>query len=340
MAQKELTGEEMFAAGATAYMHWYGVATLLRCPYRPDMSETDIGLIGFPYSGGNAVERMQYLGPRAVRNRSYRRMHREFEIDPFAMVRISDLGDVPLPNMLNPDLSTADAEAFYRRVHELGIVPITVGGDHSITTPILRAIAGPKSRHRGPIGMIHFDSHSDTYGPMAGTRHHAGVAFRLGVEENLLDPARTIQIGRNGSMASLIQDDWAREHFTVVTLQDVIDHGVDWVASEIHRVVGSGPTYLSFDVDVIDLAYAPAVTDPEVGGMTAREVFGLLNKLRGVNLVGADTVCFCPPLDNPAQITALTINELLLQFVAHIADYRAQHRDASAQRAEAVGHRA
>jgi len=106
MPAQELTPEELQAA-AMGYQHWFGVATFLRCPYQPDMSNTDIGLIGFPYSGGNAIERMQYLGPRAVRNRSaaYRRMHRTFQIDPFAMCRISDLGDVPLPNSLNPDLS-------------------------------------------------------------------------------------------------------------------------------------------------------------------------------------------------------------------------------------------
>ena len=290
------------------------------------MRDTDVGLIGFPYSGGNAIERMQYLGPRAVRNRSasYHRMHRDFQIDPFAMVRVSDLGDVPLPNLLNPELATKEAEAFYRRVHELGIIPITVGGDHSITTPILRANGGAHSRHKGPIGMIHFDAHTDTYPEMAGTRYHAGAAFRIGVEEKLIDPTRTIQIGLRGPMAVLMQDDWAREHFTEVTLQDVIDRGVDWVTSEVHRVVGSGPTYLSFDLDVIDIAYAPGVADPEVQGMTTREVFRLLNQLRGVNLVGADIVCFCPPLDNPAQITALTASEILLQFVALTAEYRAR----------------
>jgi arginase family enzyme len=111
-------------------------------------------------------------------------------------------------------------------------------------------------------------------------------------------------------LGALTQDTWSRGRFTVVTLQDMIDRGVDWVASEVHRVVGSGPAYLSFDLDVIDIAYAPAVADPAVNGMTTRE------------LVGADIVCFCPPLDSPAQITALTASEILLQFVAHVADYR------------------
>ena len=324
---------EMYGTGLTEdemnektgiYRHWNGIATFLRATHRPDMEETDIGLIGFPYSGGNSIERMQHHGPRAVRNRScaYRRAHRFLQIDPFETLRISDLGDVPLPNILNPDVSTADAEKFYRKVHEKGIIPITVGGDHSITTPILRAIAGKNSNHKGPIGMIHFDAHADSWGPAAGTKHHAGAAFFIGEEEGLIDPARTIQIGFHGSVATLEQDDWSRSKYTVTTMADIVEKGIDWVAAEVHRVIGSGPTYLSFDLDVLDIAYAPGVADPEVDGMTSREVFALLNRLRGLDIVGADIACFCPPLDNPAQITALLCSELMLQFVSHIADFR------------------
>jgi guanidinopropionase len=312
------------ASAAAVYQHWAGIATFLRCPHRPDLSDTEIGLIGFPHAGGNMIERMQYLGPRAVRNRSsaYRRAHRKFQIDPFASCRVSDLGDVPLVSGLNPDLVAKEAEEFYRRLDELRIIPITIGGDHSITTPILRGIAGTKSRHGGPIGMIHFDSHPDSFPPAMGTAHHAGVAFRVGAEEGLIDPARTVQIGFHGSVGSLVIEDWSREHFTVIDLETFIERGPDRIAEDIRRIIGDGPTYLSFDVDVLDLAFAPAVADPEVDGMTTRELFALLNKLRGINLVGADIVCFCPPLDTPAQTTALTISELMFHLVSHIADYR------------------
>jgi guanidinopropionase len=124
------------AAAIQGYWHWYGIATFMRCPLKLDMSDTDIGLIGFPYSGGNGIERMQYLGPRAVRDRAvaYCRSHRVFQVNPFSLLRISDLGDVPMPNILNPDLTARDAEAFYRRVDEHGIIPISVGGDHSVTS--------------------------------------------------------------------------------------------------------------------------------------------------------------------------------------------------------------
>jgi len=314
--------------------YWQGIPTLLRCPYRPDMSDTDVGLIGFPYCGGNHIERMQYLAPRAVRHRSssYHRHVRGFPFDPFSVLRVSDLGDVPLPHVFNPDMSTDDAENFYRKVHERGIMPITIGGDHSVTTPILRAIGGKRSRYGGPIGMIHFDCHADTAAEFGGTRHNAGAAFRIGVEEELFDPARTVQIGFHGPQIDPTLDNWSRERFTVITLQDILDNGLERTASDILRVVGSGPTYLSFDLDVLDPAYAPAVADPEINGMTTRELFILLNKLKGVDLVGADIVCFCPPLDNPSQITAMTISELMLQFVAMMAFHRNQGNEVTPAR--------
>ncbi len=151
MSDADLSSEAI-AGALAAQQHWNGVPTMLACPYRPDMGDTDIGLIGFPVCTGNPIERMQYLGPRAVRNRSslYRRAHRQWKIDPFAMCRVSDLGDVPILNAMVPDLLVADAEAYFRRVDEHGIIPITVGGDHSVTTPILRAMLarGPGARAR------------------------------------------------------------------------------------------------------------------------------------------------------------------------------------------------
>jgi len=214
-------------------------------------------------------------------------------------------------------------------------VPITVGGDHSITTPILRAIAGERSRHAGPIGMIHFDAHCDALPEAGGTKHHAGAAFFIGAEEGLIDPSRTLQIGFHGPVGYLGQDDWSKAHYTVITLADFLAMGVDRVAAEVCRIIGSGPTYLSVDLDVLDLAYAPAVADPEVDGMTTREFFGLLNRLHGLDIVGADIACFCPPLDTPGQITALTVSELLLHMVSHVANYRVNGPDGHSRTAAA-----
>lgn len=319
----EMTPREL-AASTQRYWHWAGVATFLGCPHRQDFDDTDIGLVGFPYSGGNAIERMQYLGPRAMRNRSqsYHRVLRTTRFDPFAACRVNDLGDVPLVSILNPDLATAEAEAFYRALHRRGIDPITVGGDHSVTTPILRGIAGPGSRHEGPIGMIHFDAHADSWPAVSGTAHHAGAAFRIGVEEGLIDPKRTVQIGLHGALGDPKQDDYSLEHFRVFMLDEVVDKGIGFVADEVRGIVGDGPTYISIDLDVLDLAYAPAVADPEVNGMTSREFFGLLDRFRGLNICGGDVVCYCPPLDGPAQTTALMSAEILLHLVNLVAQTR------------------
>lgn len=308
------------------YWHWQGIATLLRCPYQPDLVDTDIGLVGVPYSGGNTIERMQYLGPRAVRNRSasYHRSHRAFGIDPFAIARVRDLGDAPVARTLNPDMAAADFQAFYEKVFAAGIVPVSVGGDHSITWPILRAARA--TRFAEPVGMIHFDSHTDAY-PAGSVSRNNAAGFRTGAEDGVIDPKRTVQIGMHGPMASLDCDDWAKENFArVIPMDRIVEEGTATVVRDVREVVGDGPVYLSIDLDVIDPAFAPAVADPEVNGLTTRELMAILHGFRGLNLIGADVVCYCPPLDNPAQTTALVVSELLLEFVTLIADARSRGR--------------
>jgi guanidinopropionase len=310
------------ASAPTTYWHWSGVPTFLRCPFQPDLKDTDIGLIGVPYSGGNSIERMQYLGPRAVRNRSsaYRRAHREFGINPFDLVRVRDLGDAPMPRVLNPDNAAEDFEAFFKKIFEAGITPVCIGGDHSITWPVLRAAR--KTKFPEPVGMIHFDSHTDAAPEGFGTRNHA-AGFRIGTEDGLLDPKRTVQIGIRGHMALLEMDDWSKENFArVISTEDVVSKGVPAIISDVREIIGDGPVYLSFDLDSLDPAYAPAVADPEVNGLTLREVTQMIHGFRGLNFMGADIVCYCPPLDNTAQVTALTVSSMMLDFVALIADYK------------------
>lgn len=311
---------ETASKAIAAYQHWFGIPTFLRCPHQPDLKDTDIGLIGVPYSGGNAIERMQYLGPRTIRNRSasYGRAHRNFRINPFELARIRDLGDVALPRGLNPDMSAEDCQAFYEKVFKAGIIPVSVGGDHSITWPALRAARA--TRFSEPVGIIHFDSHTDAAPESMGTRNTA-AGFRMGAEDGVIDPKRTIQIGIRGPQGDLSMDDWALENFAaVITTDAFIEQGVDAVLEKVRQVVGDGPTFLSFDLDAIDPSEAPGVADPEINGLRIREIMKLLDGFRGLNLMGADIVCYCPPLDNPSQITAMTASLLLLQFVTLIAD--------------------
>lgn len=302
------------------FWHWFGIPTFLRCPHQPDLSDTDIGLIGVPYSGGNTIERMQYLGPRAVRNRSssYHRSHRAFAIDPFAVARVRDLGDAPVGRAINPDTAAEDLQAFFETVFEKGIVPVSIGGDHSITWPILRAARA--RRFAEPVGMIHFDSHTDAY-PAGSVTRNTAAGFRTGAEDGVIDPRRTVQIGMHGPMPGLDADDWAKQNFArVIPLDEIVSAGVPAILQDVRSVIGDGPVYLSIDLDVLDPAYAPGVADPEVNGMTIRELIAFLHGFRGLNIIGADVVCYCPPLDNPAQTTALVISELILEYVALIAD--------------------
>jgi guanidinopropionase len=225
-----------------------------------------------------------------------------------------------MPRVLNPDMAAEDFQAYFEKVFEAGITPVSVGGDHSVTWPILRAAR--QTRFRAPLGVIHFDSHTDAYPAVPATRNHAG-GFRMGAEDGVIDPRRTVQIGIRGPVASLEQDNWAKEHFAqVITTAEFMARGGDHVLQQVRRVIGDGPAYLSFDLAGLDPAYAPGVADPEVDGLTLREVMQLLHGLRGVQLIGADFVCYCPPLDNPAQIRALTISLLMLEAVTLIADYK------------------
>lgn len=316
-AQPEFAPAADFLA---SYQHWFGPGTFLRRPHRPDFADTDIGIVGFPHAGGNAVEHVQYLGPRYVRNRSmgYARMPREYGVDPFAIARISDLGDVPLPRALNADAVAEDAQAHYERIFRAGIIPVTVGGDHSITLPIMRAAR--MARYDEPLSVVHFDSHSDAFPPAFGIVHHAG-GFRMAAEQGVIDPAHTVQIGMRGPLGDPEMDAWSRENVAgFFTTEDVLAQGTEAVIERARAIVGDRPTYLSFDLDVIDPTDAPAVADPEIDGLRIREIMRLVRGLRGLNLIGADIVCYCPLYDNAAQTTGMAASHLLLHFVTLIAE--------------------
>lgn len=300
-------------------MYWEGIPTFLGCPLAGEGDEADIALVGLPWTH-NPMERTQHLAPRAVRHRSkpYRRMHREFGVSASEIARIRDFGDVPINSGLC-DVAVLDIEEYYRRLDQRGIRPFTIGGDHGCTLPVLRAIAGPKSQRKGPIGMLHFDSHTDCYGDAMGLHCHAGNWCRIAVEEGLIDPRRTVQVGLNGPSLSLTMDAFAEEAgFRMMQLSEVLEIGIPATLAEIRRVLGQGPFFLSFDLDVLTLADAPAVADPEAGGLSMNEVMQILLGLKGLELVGGDIVCFVPHLD-PSMVTAIHINALMHHMVTLMA---------------------
>lgn len=299
--------------------YWEGIPTFLGSPLAELGEEADIALVGLPWTH-NPMERTQYLAPRAVRHRSkpYRRGHREFGIDLAEVARIRDFGDVPINSMIC-DNAVLEIEKFYHQLDRKGTLPFTIGGDHGCTLPVLRAIAGPRSRRQGPVGMLHFDSHTDAYGDAMELHCHAGNWAAIAVEEGLIDPKRTVQVGLNGPCLSPDMDVLAeRAGFRMMTLSEILEIGIPATIEEIKRVLGDDPFYLSFDLDVLTLADAPAVADPEAGGLSMNETMQILLGLKGMDMIGGDIVCFVPHLD-PAMVTAIHINALMHHMVALMA---------------------
>ena len=204
---------------------------------------------------------------------------------------------------------------FFTRLNEASVTPLSAGGDHSITLPILRAIA-----KTGPVGMVHFDAHCDTGDDYLGSKFHHGAPFRRAVEEGLLDPERTIQIGIRGSVNE--PDIWKFSHdsgMRVIYMEEFYELGIKRVIDEARRVVGIGPTYISFDVDGLDPVYAPGTGTPEVGGFSSMEAQFMIRGLKGLNLIGGDVVEVAPPFD-PSGNTALVGATMMFEILCVLAD--------------------
>ncbi|WP_232628779.1 agmatinase [Methylobacterium sp. Leaf118] len=303
-----------------------GIASFMRLPVlAPEDAPgaVEIGLIGIPFDGTTTNRPGARLGPRAVREASTgtRAINHATGIAPYALAACADLGDVPV----NPvDAADTDRriEAFYRPLAEAGIVPLSVGGDHFVSYPVLRALGAAR-----PLGLIHIDAHSDTddsqYG---GSRLTHGTPFRRAVEVGALDPRRCVQIGLRGSLDAADERDWARgQGIRIIEMEEVCARGLPEVAAEARAVIGEAPAYLSFDIDALDPAFAPGTGTPEIGGFTTREALHLLRALRGLDLVGADVVEVAPPLD-PAGVTALAGAGLAFEILCLLAERVAARR--------------
>jgi guanidinopropionase len=312
---------------------WWGIATMFRCPHDTDPNKSDIALVGVPHSSGNGMtERDQHLGPRALRDvaAGYRRTHRKTKLSPWEVCRINDLGDVPLPHAMVNDRTMKDIEAYYERLDAAGARPVSVGGDHSITLPILRAIAGNDSKiSKGPVAVVHFDAHTDGYqddGHFLGNVEWAGAWSRIMNEEGLVIPEKVFQIGIRGH--DFLKDtgddvESIKAGYRIIEMDEFDEIGVKDVVRELQEKIGDAPVYITFDLDVLDPSIAPGVSNPEPGftGMTMREATGVLQGMRGMNVVGADVVCMMPTKDNPNKITAMNAMVVVFEQVCLIADY-------------------
>src|SRR5262245_43118665 len=294
-----------------------GLATFMRAPYRVDWDGVDIGLIGVPFDGGVTNRTGTRHGPREIRNQSslMRKINQASGIAPFELCTIADLGDAWVQRPFHLESSLEEIGAFFKRVHAAGVLPLSAGGDHSISLPILRAIGAER-----PVGMVHIDAHCDTGSNYLGSNYHHGAPFARAVEEGLLDPRRTVQIGIRGGIND--RDVWKFSHesgMRVIYMPEVYDIGIKATMAEARRVVGHGPTYVSFDIDSLDPAFAPGTGTPEVGGFTSLEAQTMIRALRGLHLIGADVVEVSPPFD-PSGLTALTGASIMFELLCVLAD--------------------
>ena len=297
------------------------LATFMRLPHVDDPTLVDIALVGVPFDGGTTNRPGARHGPRQIREMStlIRRVHHVSGLAPFKLCRCADLGDVPI-DPLDLNKSLAAIEATFAEVHAAGAAPLAAGGDHLVTLPILRAIAAER-----PLGLVHFDAHSDTTDSyFGGNRYAHGTPFRRAIEEGLLDPERIIQIGIRSALHGADDLDWAYEQgIRIVTIEELYESGLDAVVEEARRVAGDGAVYVTFDVDGLDPVYAPGTGTPEVGGFTTLEAQLMVRGLRGLDIVGGDVVEVAPPYD-PSGNTALVAATMMFEILCVLADARSE----------------
>ena len=289
-------------------------ATLLAAPFVADAAASgfaglDVALVGIPMDLGVTNRAGARLGPRAVR--AVERIgpfEHVLRVAPMGTLRVADVGDVAMQSRFSLDRCHADIEAYFKSIAAAGVTPLAVGGDHSISLPILKALGVKR-----PLGMVHIDAHCDTSGEYEGAKFHHGGPFRLAVLEGVLDPERVIQIGIRGGAEYLWEFSFD-SGMTVLHAEEVQALGIEAVIAKARAVVGAGPTYVSFDIDSIDPGFAPGTGTPEVGGLTPREALAILRGLKGIDIVGGDVVEVAPQYDAntaTAQIAAQMLFELL-----------------------------
>lgn len=312
--------------------YWWGMPSLLGAKHDPDPNNCDIALIGVPHSTGNGTtERDQHLGPRAVRNVSPwlgGRVHSDFAIDPWAQARIHDLGDVPLPQANNNEHCIAQITDYYSKIDQSGAKPVSIGGDHSITGGILRAVSGKGANLTGgkKAGLLHIDAHTDTFDMLdhfLGAKDSAAHWGSYLVKEGHVDATRSVQIGLRGHIRSL---DWLQSSYDlgyeVITMQRYREMGAKAACSLIQKTLGDGPVYITFDLDCLDALVAPGVSnlEPGVGGFSIDEANELLRCIRGKNIIGGDVVCLMPTKDSPNNQTSMVASTILFEIMSLIAD--------------------
>lgn len=310
----------------TVLPRFAGIPTFMRLPHlTPEQADpVDIGLVGVPWDGGTTNRAGARHGPRQMRDLStmMRNCHHVTGIMPFELANCADLGDSPV-NPIQLEDTLQRIEDHFKKIHAKGVLPLSAGGDHLVSLPIMRAIADTSN----PLGMVHFDAHTDTWDRyFGGAKYTHGTPFRRAIEEGLLDPKRTVQIGIRGGLYHPKDKEWGlAQGIRVVEIEEYFDLGPDKVAELARETVGGGPTYISFDVDGMDPVYAPGTGTPEIGGYSTHDAQRMVRGLRGLDIVGADVVEVAPPFD-PSGATALAGVTIMWEILCLMAERVAQRK--------------
>ena len=283
------------------------IATFFRLPVVKDLKDLDYCICGVPWDGGTTNRPGARHGPREVRNSSslIRLYHPVSLKSPYNKYNIADIGDCPV-NPADLQDSLNKIENYYNEIIKSNVIPLSIGGDHLVSLPILRALA-----KKGPVALFQFDSHSDTWDSyFGGYKYTHGTPFRRAAEENLIDPRKYVMLGMRGSLYDPDDMKWARDQgITIITIDEYYEMGFIKSMEIVQNILGNTPTYLTFDIDGIDPTYAPGTGTPEVGGFNVREAQLIIRKLNKINFIGADVVEVSPPFDlnNMTSLAGATI---------------------------------
>jgi guanidinobutyrase len=299
-----------------------GIATMMRLPHQPTAEGLDVCFVGVPFDIGTSNRSGARFGPRQIRAESclLRPYNMATRAAPFDSLQVADMGDIAI-NTFNLQKSIDIIEAGYDAILDQGCKPITLGGDHTISLPILRAL----KKKYGPVGIVHVDAHADINDHMFGERIAHGTPFRRAIEENLVDPKRMVQIGLRGTGYAADDFDWPQEQgVRVVQAEDCWYKSLVPLMEEVREQLGAGPVYLTFDIDGLDPAFAQGTGTPEIGGLTIMQGMEIIRGCRGLDLVGADLVEVAPAYDTSGN-TALTAAGLLFEMLCVFpgVEYRA-----------------
>ena len=291
-----------------------GVPTFLRLPHITDPHQLDVAIVGVPLDSGTIYRNGTRFGPRETRIHSatVRKYNPAMQINPYEKLRVADYGDIDV-NPFSVENAHQTIEQEVQKIIDAGARPFAIGGDHSISLPILRALA--RKHGYDQLGMIHLDAHRDTSPEYFGQRYYHGSPFRCAIEENLLDPKKMIQIGFRGQTSDEKAFNFQKKHgITMIPIEEIFEHGISYVGQRIQALNDGGPFYLSFDIDVVDPAYAPGTGMPQVGGISSFQALQLIRLSKGIDIVGCDVVELSPPYDN-AGITALLAANIVYEIL-------------------------